>query len=62
MTVNVSLFCQSSGVTSSKVSYSNTIHHFCMNTALLPLRTTLDLKKNSSCNTKEAYLSGRYHG
>ena len=35
MIVNVVIFYESSGVTPSKVYYSNKRHHFCMNTALL---------------------------
>ena len=38
MTVNVPMFHQSSGMTSAKVYYSNTRHHFCTNSALLPLK------------------------
>ena len=53
MAVNVSIFYQSSGVTPSKVCYSNTRHQFCMKLALLPLRVSLDLRNISKCNTKK---------
>ena len=33
---------------SSKVYYSNARYDFCMNSALLPLRATLHLRKNSA--------------
>ena len=36
---------QCSGVTPSKAYYSNTRHQFCMNSALLPLRPILHLRK-----------------
>ena len=62
MTVNVSISYQSSGVTPSKVYYSNTRQPFWMNTALLPLRDIVNLRKNSKCNTKGVYLSVKYHG
>ena len=45
MTVNVPIFYQCSGVTPSKVYYSNTGHHFCVNWALLSLRPILQLSK-----------------
>ena len=47
MTVNVSIFFQSSGMTPSRVYYSNNI-----NAALLPLRAILHLWKNFKCNTE----------
>ena len=47
MTVNVSIFYQNWGVTSSNVSYSNARNHYCMTSVLLPLRPILRLRKNS---------------
>ena len=46
-TVNMSILYQNSGLTQSKVYYSNTRYQFCMNLALLPLRPVLHLRKNS---------------
>ena len=60
MTVNVSMFYQSSGMTPSKVYYSNTRHHFRMNSALLPLRAILHLRKDSKYNRKGAYIPIKY--
>ena len=61
MTVNLSIFCHSSGVTSSKVYYySNTRIPFWMNSILLPLMPILHLRKNSKYDTKAPYLSVRY--
>ena len=57
MTANVSIFYQSSGMTPSKVYYSNTRYHFSMNSALFPLRPILHLTKNPKCNTKGVYFS-----
>ena len=47
MTVNVSIFYQNTGFTSSKSDNSNTRHHFRMNSALPPLRAKLHLRKKS---------------
>ena len=54
---NVSIFYENSGVTPSKLYYSNIKHTFRMNKALLPLRTILHLRKNSKCNTKGTHYS-----
>ena len=43
-------------MTQSKAYYSNTRHQFCMNSALLPLRSIFHLRENSKWNTKTAYL------
>ena len=60
MTVNVSIFYQSSGMTPSKVYYSNARHNSCMISSLVPLRSILHLRKSSKCNTKGAYFSIKY--
>ena len=57
MTFNLSIFYKNSGLTPTKLYYSNTRHHFRMNAALLPLRAILHLRKNSKYNTKGAYYS-----
>ena len=51
---------QNSGLILSKVCYSNTTHHFCMNSALPLLRPVLHLRENSKCNMKAASLSIKY--
>ena len=56
----VSIFCQSSGFTSSIVFFSNTRYQFYMKLALLSLRVSLHLRKIFKCNTKGAYLSVKY--
>ena len=62
MTVNVSIFYQSSEVTPSKFHYSNARHQFHMNSALIHLRPILHFRKNSKCNKKGAYFSPIYDG
>ena len=46
MIVNVSIFYQNSGLTPSKLYYSNTRCHFCMNSVFPPIRAVLHLRKN----------------
>ena len=53
MTVNVSIFYQSSVVTLSNDYYNNTRDPFCMNTALLPLRAILHLIKIQNVTRRE---------
>ena len=53
MTVNVPILYQSSGVTPSKVYYSNTRHSFCITS----FKTILQLRKYCKCDTKRACLS-----
>ena len=48
MTVNVSIFYQNSGLTPSKLYYSNTRCHFHMNSTLPPTRAILHLRKNAN--------------
>ena len=60
MTVNVSIFYQSSGVIPSTIYYSNTRHPFCMNKALLALRAISYFRENSKFNRKGVYLSIKY--
>ena len=57
MTVIVSIFFEGSGLTPSKPYYSNTRHHFHMNSALSPSRAISHSRKNSKCNTKGTYYS-----
>ena len=45
MTFNLSIFYKNSGLTPTKLYYSNTRHHFRMNAASLPLRAILHLRK-----------------
>ena len=45
MISNVLIFYQSLNVVRGKVYYSNTRHHFCINSVLLSLRSILNLRK-----------------
>ena len=60
MTVNVSIFYQTSGVIPSIIYYSNTKHPFFMNKALLLFRAISHFRKNSKRNTKGVCLSVKY--
>ena len=51
---------QNSGVTLSKVYYSNTKYHLCMNSVSPHWRSILYLRENSRCNIKALFLSIKY--